>query len=114
MFGNGSPEPSLFKPARGSHSTGRTRSQVCLVDIALARPPRMFVLASRLLIVNVVQRAVLPEGAVVKPIVPHPTIDHGRKGHRNFQGGMRMHCRHYGGKPLVRAADGANPSVGFG
>src|SRR6202021_239875 len=63
------PVTKLVQSMQGRHRAGRTRLQIGLVGVTFTAPPLLFALACRLLIVDVVESPVLPEGAVVKPSI---------------------------------------------
>jgi len=102
------------KPTRRGHGTRRAGTQIFVVRIARARPPLLVALARAFLVVDVSERAVLPERAVMEPVIADPAVDHRREGHGHFQRRVRMHHRHDGGVALVRAAERADAAIRLG
>src|SRR5215470_7505282 len=49
----------------------------------------------------------LTEGAVMKPIISHPSIDHRTFGHRGLKRGMRIDECHHNRETFVRTANHA-------
>src|SRR5437660_5147318 len=50
----------------------------------------------------------LAEGAIVKPVIAHPSVHHGTLRRRDLQGWMRTEQRHDDREALVRRADHAD------
>ena len=55
----------------------------------------------------------LAEGAVVEPVVAHPSVHHGAFGRRHFQRRMRAEQRHDHGEAFIGRADHAHAAVRF-
>ena len=91
---------------------GRSALQVQVVVVVVAGPPLRVVLARRFLLVDVGHH-LLPERAVVEPVVAHPAVDHRVHRHGHFERGMRVDERHQRQEPVVRDAEDADVAVGF-
>src|SRR5258705_5787787 len=76
-------KPALFEPAWTSKFTRRSCLHVHIVIVKVAGPPLDIGAASCFLVIDV-GHILLSEGAVVKPIVAHPAIDHRVHRHRNL------------------------------
>src|SRR5262245_54510604 len=92
MLENLSPEANLFKPTQTTELTCGNGFHEHVVVVVVTCPPFYFVRACSLLIVNVAH-SLLAEGAVMKPIVAHPSIDHRVHWHRNFKRRVRINKR---------------------
>ena len=88
---DGAPKAKLLESAGSRYGAGGTGSEVLIVGVANAGPPLLLGLPHRFLIVNVIKGAVLPKGAVVKPVVPDPAVHHRREGHGHLERRVRMH-----------------------
>ena len=50
----------------------------------------------------------------MKPVIPHPTIDHGIHGHRNLERRMRVHQSHQRQKAVIGNPENAHLAVALG
>jgi hypothetical protein len=93
------PETDPLEPSAPAEVPGRSRLHEHVVFVVMASPPFHLGLARRFLVVDVVHH-LLPECAVVRPVVAHPTVDHRVHRHGYFSAGCG----------LKRAIRGRNPS----
>ena len=108
-----SPESDLLQPVAASKLARRSRLHEHVVVVEVVRPPLALVGARRLLVVDV-GHVLFAEGAVVKPVVAHPAIDHGIHGHGDFQRRVRIHQRHQRQKSVVGDAEDADLAIALG
>ena len=113
MLENLSPEADLLEPAAAPELAGRSGLHEHVVVVEVARPPFARRCARRRLLVDV-RHVLLPERAVVKPVVAHPAIDHRIHRHRHLQRRMRVDQRHQRQEPVVRDAEDADLAVALG
>ena len=92
------PEAGLFEAAAFAEFSGGPGVHEHVIVIEVARPPLYGVVARAVLFVDV-GHVLLAEGAVVKPVVSLPAVDH--RVHRDgyLEGRMRMEEGHQGGNP---------------
>src|SRR5262249_6378969 len=81
-----------------------------VVFVVVTAPPFFVPLARRHLIVDPTDIE-LTEGPVVKPVVPHPAVDHRIHRHRHLERRMRIGKWHRGKKSVVRDAKDADFAV---
>ncbi len=104
------PEPHLLQPAPPPQLPRRPRLKEHVVVVVVARPPLDLRLPVRLLAVDVGHH-LLPERAVVEPVVPLPAVHHRVHRHRHLQGRMRIHERHERQEPVVGDPEYPHPPV---
>ena len=104
------PEAGLLQPAAPAKLSGRSRLHEHVIVVEMARPPLCFGRARRLLIVDI-RHILLPEGAVVKPVVALPSVHHRIHRDRNFQRRMRIDERHQRKESVVRDAEDPDLAV---
>src|SRR5437867_5399152 len=88
-------EPRSFR----QFASGSGTAKIFIVVVAFAHDVLAGTLDAGLL--GEVIEVYLAEGAVVKPVVSHPAVNHGTLRHRGFERGMRIDERHDDGKALV-------------
>ena len=103
-------EAQLIESVQSRHVASGTGAEPGVVIIVVIRPPPERAAAGGLLVVDVHQ-AVEPEGAIVEPIVPPPTVHHGIDRHRGAQRGMGMHECHQRGEAIIGNAQDADLAV---
>ena len=84
----------------------------CIIVVALAEPV-LVGLPARGLAVDVADH-LLPEGAVVEPVVAFPHVDHRVDRHRGLERRVRVDEAHQGREAVVAGADRADTAVRFG
>src|SRR5438445_10476076 len=104
------PEADLLEPVTPSKLTCRTRFHVHVVIVKMIGPPLGLILARRLLLIYV-SHVLLAEGAIVKPVIAHPTVHHGIHGYGHFECWMMLHQRHQRQEAIVRNSEDANLAV---
>lgn len=77
-------------------------------------PARVAVVGAGAFLLVDVRHHLLPERAVVKPVVAHPAVDHRVHRHRDLQRRMRVEERHQRQKAVVGDAEDADLAVGLG
>ena len=107
-----SPETGLFQAATLTQLARGNCLHEHVIVVEIAAPPFVLVCARTILLINV-RHVLLPERAVVKPVVAHPTVNHRIHRHRNLQRRMRIHQRHQRQKAIVRNPQDADFAVAF-
>ena len=87
------PESNLIHAALPRQLTRRNRAHIHVVVVEVAYLPVLIIRARRRLLVDI-RNILLPERAVMKPVIAAPSIHHRIHRHRNLQRRMRMHQRH--------------------
>ncbi len=87
------PKPDLVEAVTPSELARRARVHVEVIVVEVAAPPLDLRLAARLLVVYV-RHHLLPESAVVEPVVAAPAVDHGVHRHGDLQRRMRIDQSH--------------------
>ena len=90
MFQNLPPEAKLFQAVPTAQLTGRPGLHEHVVIIEVAGPPFFLRHAGGLLVVDVGHH-LLPEGAIVKPVVPNPPVNHRIHRHGHLESGVWIH-----------------------
>ncbi len=101
-------QPMLAGP--GSRRAGAQEAVIIVIDFA--RAGMAFAPGAGLAGGEV--HAALAIGAIVKPVIAHPAIDHRAFGRRHFQGGMGVQQRHHHRETLIGRPHHADPAVAFG
>ena len=104
------PEPELLHAAASPELARVAGRHVRVVVVVGRRPPEDVVLARGLLVVDE-PHALLPERAVVEPIVAHPAVDHRIHRHGALERGMWLEERHERQEAVVGDPDRADPPV---
>ena len=112
MLSQADPERQLLHAHRLAVSPGRAVAQEGIVIVVTGGKPVLVGLLARGLAVDVADH-LLPEGAVVEPVVALPYVDHRVDRHCGFERRVRIYEAHQRGETVVAGADGADAAVGL-
>ena len=106
------PEAELLHAVPAAQLAGGAGRQVLVVVVVVGRPPLRRGIPRRLLVVDVGE-VLLPEGAVVEPVVAAPAVHHRVHRDRHLERRVRVDERHQRQEPVVRDAEDPDLAVGL-
>jgi len=113
VLGHLPPEAHLLEAPAPAQLAGRPGLQEHVVVVVVRHPPLRRRVARRFL-VEEIRHHLLPEGAVVEPVVPNPAVHHRVHRHGRLQRRVRVEERHQREEAVVRDAEDADTPVALG